>query len=329
MRSGRPPRIRRSASSPLVISRVTAEEDRGVRLLERAQAAVGRAARFVRRRPGKVSGVEAGAPEADPQTVQPVLLDLRPRHVGHLEVGGQLDRQVGEGRRRDQHREDALAELRGQQELGDAPAGGDPFRRDQDDHRRAALAGLLQLLLPALTWRQAVLGIEIEERVTPALLAQPVADPDRRTVVPAGMADEQNAHDWPAAAHRRSGHVDPIRRLAGAKKALVYRQGPAAVRAGLDELQVLNRGPGTSTACGCPRHTPRSTPSCALQPYLASRRLRASRSGYVSIILAIAVAGACHPTAGASDDNILRLWDTTTGARRSAIPSGSGARCLL
>ena len=47
---------------------VTAEEDRGVRLLERAQAAVGRAARFVRGRPGKVSGVETGAPKADPQT---------------------------------------------------------------------------------------------------------------------------------------------------------------------------------------------------------------------------------------------------------------------
>ena len=73
MRSGAPPRIRRSASSPLVICAVTAEEDRGVRLLERAQAAIGRAVRLVRRRPGEVSGVEAGAPEADPQTVQPIL----------------------------------------------------------------------------------------------------------------------------------------------------------------------------------------------------------------------------------------------------------------
>jgi len=88
-----------------------------------------------------------------------------------------------------------LAELGRQQELRDAPARGDPFRRDQDDHRRAALASLLQLLLSALTWCQAVLGIEIKEGVTPALLAQPITNPDGWTVVPAGMAYEQSAQN--------------------------------------------------------------------------------------------------------------------------------------
>jgi hypothetical protein len=42
-----------------------------------------------------------------------------------------------------------------------------------------------------------VLGIEIKEGVTPALLAQPVTDPDGRTVVAAGMAYEQSAQNWP------------------------------------------------------------------------------------------------------------------------------------
>ena len=173
---------------------VAAEEDGGVRLLQRAQAAIGWAVRFARRRPGEVPRVEPGAPQADAQTVQPVLFDLGPRHVGHLEVRGQLDRQLGEGGGRDQDREDALAELGGQQELGDAPARRVPFRRDQHDHRRAALARLLQLLLPALAGGEPMLGVEVEEGVAPALLAQPVADPDRPVVVPAGMADEQYAH---------------------------------------------------------------------------------------------------------------------------------------
>jgi hypothetical protein len=59
--------------------------------------------------------------------------------------------------------------------LDKAPAGTEPVRRDEEDHRLAAVGLLVQRPLPALARRDASLRVEIEEDVVPALAREPVA----------------------------------------------------------------------------------------------------------------------------------------------------------
>ena len=64
-----------------------------------------------------------------------------------------------------------------------APAGREPFLRDEREDDLAAIGRLLQRVLPALAGHDAALGVEIEEDVVPAVLRQPVADLDGLVVV--------------------------------------------------------------------------------------------------------------------------------------------------
>src|SRR3990167_7060930 len=75
----------------------------------------------------------------------------------------------------------------------EAPFGGAPVRRDEDDDGEAALAGFLRLLFAALARSGAVFGVKVKEGLRIAFAAQPIAHGDCFCVVFARMADEHHA----------------------------------------------------------------------------------------------------------------------------------------
>ncbi len=170
--------------------RIAAEEDGGVFLFEGFQAAIGRAA-FGE---AEVFRVEACALQAEAEAREAVFAQFGRRDVRHLELRGELQRQLAPGGWLDEDGEDLLAEGLGELELVEAPFGGAPVWRDKHDDREAALARLLQLLFPALARGEAMFGIKVEEGLAIAFGPQPVAYGDRLCVVFARMADEYHAH---------------------------------------------------------------------------------------------------------------------------------------
>ena len=94
----------------------------------------------------------------------------------------------------DQRRNDLFAHKPRGVDFRLAPTRRQPLLRDKRQDDLAAVGGLLQRFLPALAGDDAALGIEIEEDVVPAILRQPVADPDGLVAVGARMADEKARH---------------------------------------------------------------------------------------------------------------------------------------
>lgn len=196
---------------------VAPEEDRGVRLLEHAQAAEQRTMRIPGRRPRKGAGVKARPMQPEPKPLMTVDRLVGGRQVGDLVRGRQFDRQGLDGTGCDQDRKDLLAELRREQELGEAPLGCRPVRREQDDYGRTLLARLAQFVAPALSGCQPEAGIEVEKHVAPAFVGEPVAHGLCRGVVTAGVADEDASHGglscWFAMPRRADGTACRIRRV--------------------------------------------------------------------------------------------------------------------
>jgi hypothetical protein len=165
--------------------RVPAEEDRGVLFLEMGEAGIGAAAWLE----GEGRRVEARALQA--------FLEAP---IG-MRVAGKIDVLLVDQIRRnlalidpDERGDDLLAHEPRGVDLRPAPARREPLLRDERQDDLAAPSGLLQGFLPALTGRDAALGVEIEEDVIPAVLREPVADLDRLVVIPARMADEKARH---------------------------------------------------------------------------------------------------------------------------------------
>ncbi|TLD44435.1 MAG: hypothetical protein FAZ92_03337 [Accumulibacter sp.] len=108
--------------------RVAAEEDGGIGFFEHAQAAKERAVWLVPGWPGKGARMKSCALQADAQAFVPLVPLGGRRDVGALVGRGQLDGQVPERASVDQDREDLLAELLCEKELGHAPVRGRPLR---------------------------------------------------------------------------------------------------------------------------------------------------------------------------------------------------------
>ena len=94
----------------------------------------------------------------------------------------------------DHQREQFLVEPIGELIFVAAPFRGEPFFRDDEQHRLAAGRRVFERVHPPLARDDAVVGIEIEENVVgpaPAFTDEPILQRDRPVVVPARMADEE------------------------------------------------------------------------------------------------------------------------------------------
>jgi hypothetical protein len=226
---------------------VAAEEDAGVRGFERFEAAIRRALAVAFRWPGEEFGVE---PRFVEPTLQPpeavageedVLLLVRARKLGRqqhavlaasqfdrLPGAFQLRRQVGDRLRRIGHdREQLLVERAGERVFVQAPTGAEPVRRDQQDHRLAAVRLLVQRPLPALARRDAAIRVEIEEDVVPAFAREPIAQSDGLEIVVGGMAEEDAGHRGRGARASRVNHVARVLRYPSLRGALATKQSRA------------------------------------------------------------------------------------------------------
>ena len=70
----------------------------------------------------------------------------------------------------------------------------EPGLAHQEQHRLAAIDGLIQRLLPTLTRPDAAVGIEIEEDIVPAFRLEPTMQGDGWPVIGARMAEEDAGH---------------------------------------------------------------------------------------------------------------------------------------
>ena len=190
----------------LVDLAVAAEEHRGVRLVEGAQAGV--------RRPGRVPArllveAERGERRADPLGVDGVRGDLQP-----LQVRGERVRVAAV----DQQREDRLAQPAGQRQLGVAPLAGVGLRRGEEDDRVAGVEVREQLVAPGLPGDQPARRVEVEEDRLVAELGQGVLHLRRERVVGGGVGHEQLRHDSP-----------PPRRPAGGRAIITAEASPVKI----------------------------------------------------------------------------------------------------
>ncbi len=194
--------------------RVAAEEDRGVRFVERAQSRVRRAPPVVRRRPLERRRVEPCATQPAREAVEPVarkaddradrharrhrdpegLAVVRMRQVAQLPLRRHLRVDRLDRDRFDHHAEDALAELLRGEELREAVLRRVPRRRHQEQHRLAAVDRVEQRRDPALAGRDAARRVEVQEVVVPAFARQPLRERQRRGVVDARVTNEDAGH---------------------------------------------------------------------------------------------------------------------------------------
>src|SRR5262249_54959234 len=98
----------------------------------------------------------------------------------------------------DDYPEDFLAQLLGEQELGQTPAGGEPRWRDQEENRLAAIRRGLQRGLPTFTRCEPALLVDVEEIIAPAFALQPLGKRECQRVVGARVADENTRHSAPS-----------------------------------------------------------------------------------------------------------------------------------
>ena len=183
----RPPSMRREVGAldqpPDVV--VAAEIDRRVLLVEGEEAGIGRAAgreveaalphqRDLGQPPGEA--IEAARLVADEVELLQVVAD-----------------ELVAVRRADQ-REDRLAARACLGELGEAPLRIEPVPGQDQDHRLGAVELVIELLLPALTRRDALVLVDVEEALLEALRLEPGEDLLRLFPVPARMGDEDARH---------------------------------------------------------------------------------------------------------------------------------------
>nr|VFK54775.1 MAG: hypothetical protein BECKTUN1418F_GA0071002_10551 [Candidatus Kentron sp. TUN]VFK59172.1 MAG: hypothetical protein BECKTUN1418E_GA0071001_10521 [Candidatus Kentron sp. TUN] len=125
------------------------------------------------------------------------IFALIPCHqIADLPLRSHIRREGVEGGGFDEHPEDGLAQLFGEEILGNAPAGIPPGRREEEYHRLATVGGLFERFLPALAGRDAPILREIEKIVVPAVSGEPFGDGLGRRAVGAGMAEEDLGHGF-------------------------------------------------------------------------------------------------------------------------------------
>lgn len=115
-----------------------------------------------------------------------------------LVIRADLGRQGVDGHVADQQWKQALAELFGEQEFRQAPGRLEPARRNKKQHRLAAVGCRFQRVLPALTRRETVGRIKVEENIVPAVGLEPIAQLNGVRVVSARMANEYPRHEAPS-----------------------------------------------------------------------------------------------------------------------------------
>lgn len=99
--------------------------------------------------------------------------------IDDLTFGPDLHRQGIPVHRCDDDRKTSFPQLLGENILGPAPLGRDPFRRQQADDRLAAGGGGEEGLLPSLARTTALLRVQIEENIMPSIRLEPIAHPQR------------------------------------------------------------------------------------------------------------------------------------------------------
>ena len=169
----------------LVDLAVSAEEHRGVRLVEGAQPGVRRAGRVP---PRLLVEAEGGERRADLVGVDGVGGDVQP-----LQVRGERVRRAAV----DQQRQDRLAQPAGQRQLGVAPLAGVRLRRGDEDDRVARVEVREQLVAPGLPGDQPAGGVEVEEDRLVAEVGQGVLHLRRELVVGGGVGHEDLRHGSP------------------------------------------------------------------------------------------------------------------------------------
>ena len=196
--------------------RVATEEHRGVVGGVGLQASVGSTVGIVLGRPREGRGFEARLLQTLSERIEPGLgeidggahderlaLDheLHPTvavdEIAQLPLAGHLGRQAGDRDILDQHAEDLLAELLGEQKLGQAPLRIDPRSRDEKDHGFAAMRGQAKRLLPPFAGNETARLGNVEKILVPAVFLEPLAEGERVRVVRARMADEDERHGLP------------------------------------------------------------------------------------------------------------------------------------
>ena len=164
---------------------VAAEIDRGVLGLERQEARIGR--------PALVPGEAALRVERDLGQLAGELGEAAlavAAKVELLDVGG--DEALAA--RRDDHREDRLAERAGLGELGEAPLRFEPVRRQHQDDGMGAVDLLVEGAFPVGAGLDAGMLVDVEEGLVEAVRPEPDHDLGRDVVVEARMGDEDARH---------------------------------------------------------------------------------------------------------------------------------------
>ena len=191
------------------------EEDGGILRLERLKPAIRRppAERTVRvRLQLEGLGADAGLVEPALEALEAGFGDMDGRlmrcermngeetlgrlafEANDLPLRGQPAGQAVERDIVDQQREQLFVEPVGELIFVAAPFRGEPFLRDEEQHRLAAGRRLFERVRPALAGGDAALGIEIEKNVVgpaPAFADEPILQRDRPVVILARMADEK------------------------------------------------------------------------------------------------------------------------------------------
>lgn len=145
--------------------------------------------RFNRLRPSLLLLVRAGKLRLQQHAVLPAGL------VDRLPCAFQLWRQVCNRLARIDHDgEQLLVERARERVFAQAPARGEQVRRNEEDHRLAAVRLLVQRPLSPLARGDAALGVEIEEDVVPGLAREPVAQGDGLEIVSGRVAEEDAGH---------------------------------------------------------------------------------------------------------------------------------------
>ena len=159
--------------------------DRGVLGLEGEQPGIGRtplvpgeAALRVQRELGQLAGELGEA--ALPVAAQVEMLDVR----GDEALAA----------RRDDHREDRLAERPRLRELGEAPLALEPVRREHQDDGVGAVDLLVEGALPVGAGLDAGMLVDVEEDGVDALFPEMFLDVRRVIIVAAGMGNEHPGH---------------------------------------------------------------------------------------------------------------------------------------
>jgi hypothetical protein len=169
----------------LVDLAVPAEEDGGVRLVERAQTG--------ERRPGRVPARLLVEAEGHQRRAQPVEVDVLGGDLHALQVRGQRVRWSAV----DEEGEDRLAQPAGQRQLGVAPLALDRLGgRDEDDGVAAVEVGE-ELVAPGLAGDEAPGRVEVEEHRGVAQLGQAVLHLGRQRVVDRAVRHEDLRHPSP------------------------------------------------------------------------------------------------------------------------------------